>query len=69
MLSYQIKLQVLKELKGIKQIRFALTKSLKVNGEKKKSLSWIDLLSGKIKLMKAYRQGKFINKILLHMQD
>lgn len=36
---------------------------------KKKSLSWIDLLSGKIKLMKAYRQGKFINKILLHMQD
>lgn len=36
MLSYQIKLQVLKELKGIKQIRFALTKSLKVNGEKKK---------------------------------
>lgn len=68
MLSYQIKLQVLKELKGIEQIWFALTKSLKVNGEKK--ISVMDRFAlGKIKLMKAYCQGKFINKILLHVQD
>lgn len=69
MLSCQIKLPVLKKLKGIKPICLALTKSLKVKGEKKKTLSWIDLLSEKIKLMKAYCQGKFINKILPHMQD
>lgn len=36
---------------------------------KKNSLSWIDLPLEKIKLVKAYHQGKLINKIPLHMQD
>lgn len=42
-----------------------MTKSLKVNGKKKNS--GIDRFAfGKIKLRKAYHQGKFINKIPPH---